>query len=124
MTVLIQPAFLGLFKHDQYKIENKNKYDYDKAFELLKLMIEKGADVNAVDSYGRDCFQIFCGWVNDRRFDKTQPFLKETIEELSRILQLLIDAGMETQRKPNRGWTIFGEEYQNILDQLTVNYNT
>jgi len=66
---------------------------FDKAFELLNLMLKNGADPNAMDSYGNNCLNR---WFLDARQMINHPGFnrqEETLGQLRRVSRALIDAG-------------------------------
>lgn len=75
----------------------------ERAYHLLKRMLEMGANINAVDSYGRNGLWRFCiqaeqilpryNYAEDCEY-KDRLFTKELEEDLKRILELLKDAGV------------------------------
>lgn len=76
----------------------------DRAFDTLCLMIDKGADVNGLDSYGNSGIWRFCLQSNqvlpsfnyvDRVESDDRLFTDEVHEDLRRILEALKEAGAD-----------------------------
>ena len=79
-------------KKHLYKL-NGVKEHFDKTFSLLKIMIDNGADVNSVDSYGNSVLMRTCADIENHWTTKERPLAKETIEDLKQIFLLLISSG-------------------------------
>ena len=83
------------------------------AYQLLKKIIDKGADINALDSYGNSCLDRYCLQACQilPAFDHSTgevcdncEFTKELHEDLKRILILLKESGADiTYVSPNTG---------------------
>ena len=76
---------------------------FEKAFELLTLMLKNGADSNAIDSYGNNCLNR---WFLDTRQMIDNPNFNEneqTLSQLRRVSTALINAGADiTQHAESR----------------------
>lgn len=80
-----------------------NAEEADYAFALLKRVIEAGADVNAVDSYGRNSLMEAVGEANklcpirndEGGFYPGRKVTDEMKSDFRRIFQLLIDSGAD-----------------------------
>ena len=84
------------------------KEESDKAFTLLKRIIELGADVNAHDSYYNscldrallDCRQILPYYdIEKDLLSKDRVLTDEIKEDISRIIKILIDNGADVNEK-------------------------
>ena len=84
------------------------KEESDKAFTLLKRIIELGADVNAHDSYHNscldrallDCRQILPYYdIEKDLLSKDRVLTDEIKEDISRIIKILIDNGADVNEK-------------------------
>lgn len=94
----------------------------DKAYNILKSVIEKGADVNALDSYGNSCLwraclqsaQILPGFnYKENKLDDDRVITSEITEDLRRIFNLLYESGMDSGYiRPGMSMTA-KEYYQN-----------
>lgn len=85
-----------------------SKKESDKAFELLKRIIELGASVNAHDSFNNscldrtylDCKQILPNYnVEKDLLSKHGLITNEIKEDISRIIKILIDNGADINEK-------------------------
>ena len=72
---------------------NKNETrKFDKAFELLQLMLSKNADPNSVDSYGNNCLHrayFDAGQVIDNDYYEQN----EALNQIRKVFKQLIEAG-------------------------------
>lgn len=91
----------------------RSKEQFEKAFQLLKKMIDRGADITSHDSYGNSCL---CRAILDARqllpaknySDPTwvdpRPLNPELVEDLSRVFGLLLEHGADVNETvPNLG---------------------
>lgn len=112
------------FPVDPWNEEKKHLYElkgikehFDKAFMLLKTMVDKGADVNAVDSYGNSVLMRACADAENRWATKDRPLPKETVKDLKQIFDLLISSGADMYRAtPTR--KAITESYARLLEQI------
>lgn len=77
-------------------LNDKDKYGYGNALSLLRLMIEKGANPNARDSYGNSCLNIAI--MGAHEVITSPAFNKEnstTIERVKSVFNSLIFAGSD-----------------------------
>nr|WP_174505759.1 ankyrin repeat domain-containing protein [Acinetobacter sp. Marseille-Q1620] len=77
---------------DYYRID-AIKENFDQAFVLLKKMLQKGADVNVLDSHGNSVLLLLCLEIEAHRIDKKRALAYETIEDLRQLFDLLIQSG-------------------------------
>lgn len=97
------------------KVEN-SKEEADRAFEILKRIVELGADVNAKDSYGNSCLcraclqarQILPSYNHTEQKLYNDRILTDELRfDLSRIFQLLLSNGADLNYiAPNFGCTL------------------
>ncbi len=80
-----------------YALEGAKEH-FDKMFVLLKVMVDHGADVNSIDSYGNSVLMRACADVENRWTSKDRPLPRETIEDLKQIFDLLISSGADIYR--------------------------
>ncbi len=88
----------------------------DRAFDVLKKIIEMGADVNAKDSFGNSCLcraclqarQILPGYSHiEHKLNNNRVLTEELIFDLSRVFGLLINNGADVNYvAPNFGRTL------------------
>lgn len=106
-------------KKDLYEITG-NKEHFDKTLWLLSLMVEKGANVNAVDSFGNTPLMRFCLDAENRWTNRNRPLAQETIEDLKQVIQLLLTHGADIHyASPKR--KAVTEMYPELLHQLNIN---
>ena len=96
-----------------------NKEHFDKAFSLLKVMVDKGADVNSVDSYGNSVLMRACADIENRWTTNDRPLAKETIEDLKQIFDLLISSGADIYR-PTPTRKMITEMNTKLLGQIGI----
>lgn len=105
-------------KKDLYELKGVKEH-FDKTFSLLRFMIDKGADVNSVDSYGNTVLMRACADIEYRWTNKKRPLPNETIEDLEQIFDLLISSGAEIHRStPTR--KAITEMNKLLLEQLKI----
>lgn len=104
----------------QFKIAGEKEY-FDKTFLLLKTMIDKGADANAVDSYGNTSLMRACMDIENRWIDKSRSLSNETIEDSKQIFDLLISSGADIYKATSEREPIT-EQYTELLNQLRVTF--
>ncbi|MGY0037417.1 hypothetical protein [Pedobacter sp. NJ-S-72] len=114
------------FAVDPWNEEKKHLYElkgvkehFDKTFSLLKIMVEKGADVNSVDSYGNSVLMRACADVENRWMAKDRSLPKETIWDLKQIFDLLISSGADVYRTTSTRKAIT-EMNKRLLEQLKI----
>ncbi len=103
------------------KVKNL-KEEADRAFKILKRIVDLGADVNAKDSYGNSCLCRACLQARqilprynhvEEKLCKDRILTEELIFDLSRIFNLLLDNGADINyAAPNFGKTL-KEMYKN-----------
>ncbi|QNK63503.1 ankyrin repeat domain-containing protein [Pedobacter sp. PAMC26386] len=114
------------FAVDPWNEEKKHLYElkgvkehFEKTFSLLKIMVEKGADVNSVDSYGNSVLMRACADVENRWMAKDRSIPKETTWDLKQIFDLLISSGADVYRTtPTR--KAITEMNKRLLKQLKI----
>jgi len=111
---------------DPWDPERKGEYElgstkekFDKTFALLKTMVEKGADVNAVDSYGNNCLMRACIDVENLWVNKPEPLNKEAVEDIGQVFHLLLSAGADLYQKTATRDSVH-EQYKEVLDQVLM----
>ncbi len=111
---VIHDAIRRAFGESRYNIYDEMMYGgihvfnskerADSAYNILKRIIEMGADPNAVDSHGNPCVWIAYGEATQRlpryhREEKTlgndRVITPEVTEDFTRIFKLLCDSGMD-----------------------------
>lgn len=100
--------------------EIKNtKENFEKILGLLALMISKGADVQATDSYGNTSLMRACMDVANRWVNRPEPLNAEAVEDLRQLFQLLMQAGADLHTAtPARPPVI--ESHAAVLQQLQL----
>ncbi|MBQ1483002.1 MAG: hypothetical protein IIZ28_05460 [Erysipelotrichaceae bacterium] len=88
----------------------------EKGLAVLKRMLDMGADVNALDSYGNSCLNRFALQAKqilpsfnytEHREGKDRIFTDELHEDLKKVLQVLKDAGADpSYEAPNLGYSV------------------
>ncbi|MDF0708530.1 hypothetical protein [Flagellimonas okinawensis] len=75
----------------------KNTDSFEKAFGLLKLMLERGADPNGIDSYGNSC--LMRAFLDSRQMIDHPNFNENSgvVEQLKRVFDLLIEKGADKE---------------------------
>lgn len=105
-------------KKDVYELKGVKEH-FEKTLSLLKIMVDKGANVNSVDSYGNSVLMRACADIENRWVNTDRPLAKETVEELKQIFDLLISSGADIYRStPTRKSVI--EMNQKLLEQLKI----
>lgn len=105
-------------KKHLFKLEGEKEH-FDKTFSLLKMMVDKGADVNAVDSYGNTPLMRACLDIKNRWTTKERPLPKETVKDLKQIFDLLISSGADIHHSASTRQAIT-ENSQELLKQLNI----
>ncbi len=105
-------------KKDAFEIKGTKEH-FDKGLALLNCMVEKGADVNSLDSYGNTALMRLCADIKNRWFDKERPLAKESVEDLKQIFDLLIKYGADiNQSTPTR--EPITKMQRNLLEQMGI----
>ncbi|MFB9080004.1 ankyrin repeat domain-containing protein [Flavobacterium procerum] len=114
------------FSVDPWDEEKKHLYElkgvkehFDKAFFLLKIMVDKGADVNSIDSYGNSALMRVCTDIKNPWTNNERPLAKETIEDLKQIFDLLISSGADIYR-PTSTRKAITETNIKLLEQIGI----
>ena len=114
------------FPVDPWNEEKKHLFElkgvkehFDKTFSLLKIMVDNGADVNSVDSYGNSVLMRACADIENRWTTKSRPLAKETIEDLKQIFYLLISSGADIYR-PTPTRKAITEMNIRLLEQIGI----
>lgn len=116
-------GFLGLFKKDQYTVKSEPTKEYQEALELMKLIIENGADIhstNATNNYKISAIEFICNRIENYKFNKKKPFVKEAIDDLQPVFELFKmtkTADFDFSSVSSKGKTVY-ESYKNIIDQI------
>jgi len=116
-------GFLGLFKKDQYTVKSEPSKKYKEAFEIMKLLIEKGADIhssNSSDNYQISAIEFICNRIEYYKFDNKRPFVNEALNDLQPIFEVFKITKVTDCDLPSvspRGNTVY-ESYKNIIDQI------
>ena len=79
-------------KKGQFEIKGKKEH-FDQTFELLEMMINKGADVHQLDSYGNSSLMRAFIVAENRWTDTSRPLNKEAIEDFNQVVRLLVANG-------------------------------
>ncbi len=88
-------------------------------FWAVNYFLEKGADLNSVDSYGNTALMRLCADIKNRWFDRERPLAKESVEDLKQIFDLLIKYGADiNQSTPTR--EPITKMQRNLLEQLGI----
>ncbi|HLW63011.1 MAG TPA: ankyrin repeat domain-containing protein [Flavobacterium sp.] len=106
-------------EHSVYEIKGTKEH-FDKTFSLLQLMVDKGADVNAADSYGNTPLMRLCMDAQNRWTNQDRPLAKETVEDLTQIFDVLIAKGADINYSSEKRKPIT-EMYKKVLEQLKIN---
>ncbi len=105
-------------KKDIYELKGVKEH-FEKTFSLLKIMVDKEANVNSVDSYGNSVLMRACADIQNRWTNTDRPLAKETVEDLKQIFDLLISSGADIYLStPTRKSVV--EMNQKLLEQLNV----
>ena len=113
-------GFWGLFKKDQWKIENEPTSNYQKAFKILKLIIEKGAEINSNDNYGISSLERLCMAIENIQIDRSKPLGQESIDDLYPIFELIKATKIKDFDLPCKGGNTVYDDYKNTIDQIVV----
>ncbi|WP_315122424.1 ankyrin repeat domain-containing protein [uncultured Clostridium sp.] len=101
--------------------EFNSKEKADKAFHVLKRMIDMGADISSVDSYGNSCLvraildarQILPSYYyKEDRVANNRIITNELKEDLMRIFDLLIQKGADIYERDKRNNKTLCESYE------------
>ena len=110
----IMSARWNINRSDGLEVFN-TKEQADEAFDILKIMLEKGADVNAKDSYGnagmdRACLQA--QQISPRANDHDRVWTEELQSDIARIFYLLKQHGADMGYiAPNAFGKTYAEQY-------------
>ena len=105
-------------KKDVYELKGVKEH-FEKTFSLLKMMVDNGADVNSVDSYGNSVLMRTCSDIQNRWTIEDRPLAKETVEDLRQIFDLLISSGADINYSaPTRKSVV--EMNKKLLEQLKI----
>lgn len=123
-TPVLHDAINCAVMHSRWNIDDKfmgfrvfsEKRKAKAALDVLKRMLDMGADVNALDSYGNSALNRFALQAKqilpaynyaEHREESDRVFTKELHEDLRNILQALKDAGADPSYKaPNLGYSV------------------
>lgn len=111
----IMSARWNINRSDVLEVFN-TKEQADEAFDILKIILEKGADVNAKDSYGnagmdRACLQA--RQIAPRPNNTDRVWTEELQFDLARIFDLLKKHGADmSYTAPNAFGQAYGEQYK------------
>lgn len=106
----------------------KTKEEADRAYDMLKKIIDAGADVNAIDSFGNSCLWRGCLQASqilprynqaENKMSGERLITEEVKADIARIFKLLIEAGADVDYiRPDIGRSI-KEFYKNqTLEQF------
>lgn len=111
-------GFLGLFKKDQWAVKDQPTIHYQKALEILKLVVEKGAELHSTDNYGISAIERLCTEIENIQLDRSKPLSQESVTDLYPIFELLNATKSTDFALPcKRGNTVY-EHYKNTIDQI------
>lgn len=116
-------GFLGLFKKNQWTVKSEPTKKYREAFEIMKLLIEKSADIhssNSTSNYQISANEFICNRIANYQFDNKRPLVKETLDDLHPIFELFKIKKITDFDLPSvseRGNTVY-ESYKNLIDQI------
>jgi hypothetical protein len=87
---------------NQTNTKQKDLGEFERVFSLLKLMLEKGADPNALDSYGNSC--LLRAFLDTRQMIDHPAFNEKmkTVEQSRRVFRELIRAGANVNYSDER----------------------
>lgn len=104
-------------KEGLFGIKGKKEH-FDQTFALLEMMINKGADVHALDSYGNSSLMRAFIVAEDRWTDKNRPLNKEAIEDFNKVVKLLLTNGADLNSStPTRKPVSY--MFSNLVKQLS-----
>ena len=113
-------GFLGFFKKDQWTIKKEPTLNYQKAMEVLQLLIEKGAQIHSTDSYGISAIELLCNEIENKQLNKSKSLAQESLDDLYPIFELIKMTKMTDFNLPSkRGNTIYAN-YKNTIDQIII----
>ncbi|KPH13380.1 ankyrin repeat domain-containing protein [Chryseobacterium sp. ERMR1:04] len=116
-------GFVGLFKKDQWTVKSEPTKKYQEAFEILKLLIEKGAEIhstNMTNNYQISAVEFICNRIENYQFDHKRPLVKETLDDLNPIFKLFKitkSTDFDILISSAKGNTVY-KRYKNIIDQF------
>lgn len=114
-------GFLGLFKKDEWKVKNEPTLNYQKAIQILKLIIANGAEIHATSHYGISSVELLCKEIENIQIDRSKPLGQESIDDLYPIFEHIKATKITDFDLPGkRGNTIY-ETYKNTIDQIILN---
>lgn len=105
-------------KKDVYELKGVKEH-FEKTFSLLKMMVDNGADVNSVDSYGNSVLMRACSDIQNRWTIKDRSLAKETVEDLRQIFDLLISSGADLNYSSTTRKSVI-EINKKLLEQLKI----
>ncbi|MCX8524645.1 ankyrin repeat domain-containing protein [Chryseobacterium formosus] len=105
-------------KKDVYELKGVKEH-FEKTFSLLKMMVDNGADVNSVDSYGNSVLMRACSDIQNRSTIEDRPLAKETVEDLRQIFDLLISSGADLNYSATTRKSVV-EMNKKLLEQLKI----
>lgn len=105
-------------KKDVYELKGVKEH-FEKTFSLLKMMVDNGADVNSVDSYGNSLLMRACSDIQNRSTIEDRPLAKETVEDLRQIFDLLISSGADLNYSATTRQSVV-EMNKKLLEQLKI----
>ena len=113
-------GFLGLFKKDQWKVKNEPTINHKKALEILKLVIEKGAELYSTDNHGISSIELLCNEIENIQLDKSKPLSQESVTDLYPIFELIKATKIQDFDLPCKRGNIVYTNYKNTIDQIVL----
>lgn len=82
-------------------------------------MVDKGANVNSIDSYVNSVLMRACADIQNRWTTKDRPLARETVEDLRPIFDLLISSGADIYRSTTTRKSVV-EMNKKLSEQLKI----